>query len=475
MRAAACAFALFTTACAVGPNFHRPEAPRGDSFDARGDAKTTVEADGRTQKLVPGANVVADWWRLFGSTAVNATISRAVANNPNLEATRASLRRSKDLMRAGYGAFFPQADAQFGGAYQQVSALKFGQSTPPVDFGLYTLSGTISYTIDIWGGQRRQVESLAAQVDAARATLDGAYVMLCGNVISALVARAAYRAQADATREIVTLERDQLHVTEAQATGGTVPYANVLSIRSQIASTEALVPQLEQKADEQDHLVAALVGETPASFVAPRIALAEFALPTEVPVSLPSKLVRQRPDILIAEAQLHAANALIGVATAAMLPNITLSATAGANNTSLDNLFAPNGLFGSVGAGLTQPLFHGGTLANQRRAAVSARDQAFATYKQTVLAAFEQVADTLRALEHDAEQLKVAKEAVDAAEEASRLVEANYRSGIANYLQVIIANEQLVQAKITYLQSVAQRLQDTIALYVALGGGWWNA
>jgi NodT family efflux transporter outer membrane factor (OMF) lipoprotein len=467
-----CACAL--AGCAVGPNFHRPEAPKVDGYATRGDPTTTIEADGHAQTITRGADVVAGWWRLFGSDAASQTVARAIANNPNLEATRASLRRSKDLMRAGYGAFLPQVDAQLGGAYQQASALKFGQNTPASDFSLYTVGGTVSYAIDIWGGQRRQVESLAAQVDAAKYTLDGAYIVLCGNVISALVSRAMYRAQADATRAIVALEKDQLRVTEAQATGGTVPYANVLSIRSQIASTEALVPQLEQKSSEAEHLVAALVGEAPASWTPPDVKLADFTLPTNVPLSLPSKLVRQRPDILVAEAQLHSANAQIGVATAAMLPNITLSASGGANNTSLDNLFAANGLFGSVGAGLTTPLFHGGTLANQRRAAVDARDQALATYKQVVLAAFEQVADTLRALEHDAEQLEAEKEAVDSAEEASKLVEANYRSGIANYLQVIVANEQHAQAEIAYLQSVAQRFQDTIALYVALGGGWWN-
>ncbi len=475
MRSALVVGWLALTGCAVGPNFTRPEAPKITQYATGAEPTKTIDADGHVQRFDHGANLAADWWHLFGSAAVDALVARAIADNPSLEAARANLRHANNLMRAGYGVFFPQVDAKLGGAYQQVTPVLFnGQNQAPTDFALYTVSATVSYTLDIWGGQRRQVESLAAQLDAQRFTLFGTHVMICGNVVNALVARAGYRAQIEATKATVDLETEQLRITEAQASGGTVPFANVLAIRSQIAATEALVPQLQQKIDQSDHLIATLIGRAPAELTPSSVVLSDFTLPLDVPVSLPSKLVQQRPDILVAEAQLHSANALIGVATAAMLPNITLTANAGVNNTGLDTLFSPNGIFWGLGAGLTAPLFHGGTLLHQRRAAVDARDAALATYRQTVLAAFEQVADALRALEHDAEALRAQKDASDSAEEALHLFEANYRAGIANYLQVIVANEQYVQAKLVYLQAVAQRLQDTVALYVALGGGWWN-
>jgi NodT family efflux transporter outer membrane factor (OMF) lipoprotein len=466
---------IVVAGCSVGPNFQRPKAPSATQFTSGSQPDKTVAADGVTQRFEVGRNLVADWWRLFQSAQVDAVVSRAILRNPTLEAARASLRRSQNLMRAGYGAFFPQIDAQLGATYQQLSPLRFGQNQPAVDFALFTASATVSYTIDIWGGQRRQVEALGAQVEAQRYTLDGAFVMLCANVVDAMIARAGYQAQMDATRAVVDLEREQVRITEAQATGGTVPYANVLAIRSQTASTEALLPQLQLKIDQSNHLLAALVGEVPSAWSPPTVALDALSLPTDVPVSLPSKLVGQRPDILIAEALLHAANAQIGVATAAMLPNVTLSATGGWNNTGVNTLFDPGGAFWSLGGGLAQPIFHGGTLWHQRKAAIDARDQALFTYEQTVLTAFEQVADSLRALEHDAEIVKAQKEAAVTADEAVHLVEANYRAGIANYLQIIIANEQYLQAKIAYTQAAAQRMQDTVALYVALGGGWWSS
>ena len=218
-----------------------------------------------------------------------------------------------------------------------------------------------------------------------------------------------------------------------------------------------------------------LSGHAPSETQVAEIALERITLPADLPVTLPAQLVRQRPDILIAEAQLHSSNAAIGVATAAMLPNISLSGSLGANNTTLGSLFASSGQFWSLAAGLTTPIFHGGALNEQRKAAIAARDQSAAQYRYTVLTAFEQVADTLRALDHDAETLQADQDALDAASQASALIQANYQSGIATYLQVIIANEQYLQTKLALVQAVAQRLQDVVALYAALGGGWWDA
>jgi NodT family efflux transporter outer membrane factor (OMF) lipoprotein len=258
--------------------------------------------------------------------------------------------------------------------------------------------------------------------------------------------------------------------------GGTVPLSNVLSLQSQQASIAATLPSLEQKIDQAADLLAALTGTTPANWKeAERVVLSDLPLPEDLPLTLPSQLVRQRPDVLVAEAELHVANASIGVATAAMLPSFTLSAGFGVNNASAGNLFGSQSPFWSLGAGLTQPILEEGSLNYQRKAAIDARDAQAALYRQTVLAAFEQVADTLRGLHHDADTLAAQFDAVETAERAMRLIHANYQGGIATYLQVLTADVQYLQAKIGYVQAVAQRLQDTVALYVALGGGWWNA
>jgi len=260
-----------------------------------------------------------------------------------------------------------------------------------------------------------------------------------------------------------------------QAQSGTQPYANVLSMQSLIASTEASLPALQQKIDQSTHLLATLSGQAPSQWTGTAPRLEELVLPHDLPLSVPSELVRQRPDILSAEAALHASSANIGVATAAMFPSLTLNAGYGVNNTALGTLFSGQSAFWSLGAGLAGPLFDGGTLWFQRKAAIESYRQSAANYRETVLSAFEQVADDLRALEHDAQGLEAQTRAVSAAEEALRLVQVGYQSGISTYLQVLTADEQLQQARIAAIQLQAQRLQDTVALYAALGGGWWNA
>lgn len=463
---------LLGLGCAVGPDFHRPAVPADRGYTADPASSTTV-ADGKTQHFVEGERVAADWWRLLECPALDAIVVEAIAANPGLEAARASLRRSQDSLRAGYGVFLPQANLSAGASRQRYNPAP--GVLPASEFNLFSLSGSVSYALDIWGSARRQVEGLRAQVDEQRFALAGTYVMLAGNVVDAVIAQAAYRDEIAATTAAITLQREQLRITEAQAAGGTVPYANVLSIQSQIASAEAAVPSLEQKIDQAAHLLAALSGRTPAEWKQPRLVLSDLHLPSDVPVTLPSELVRQRPDILVAEANLHAANASIGVATAAMLPSLTLSAGYGVNGTAPGDLSSPSASLWNVAAALTQPLFRGGTLYYQRKAAVDARDQAAAEYRQTVLAAFQQVADSLRGLQHDADALAAQTEAVQSVEKALHLIQANYQAGIATYLQVLIADQQYLQSKTGYVAAVAARLQDSVALYVALGGGWWNA
>jgi NodT family efflux transporter outer membrane factor (OMF) lipoprotein len=403
---------------------------------------------------------------------LDSVMTEAFANNPTLQAAQASLRKSQDTLQAGYGVFFPQADASFAATRQRFSPVRFGSGVASSIFNLFTLSTTVSYAVDVFGGERRAVESLQAQVDFQHYTVLATYLTLSGNVVNAVIAQAAYGAQIQATEEFISLEQEQLRITATQAQAGTVPYANVLSIQSQLAATEATLPPLQQKLNQTDHLLATLVGRAPAEWRLPPVGLTDLTLPRDLPVTLPSELVRQRPDILAVEAELHSASAEIGVATAALFPSLLLSGTYGTNNTALPDLFTSNSGLWSVGANLSAPLFHGGTLWFQRKAAIEGYQQSLANYRQTVLSAFAQVADTLRALEHDAETLQAQSQALEAAEGALRLVQVNYQAGIVDYVQVLLADGQYHQAKLGYLQALAQRFQDTVALFVALGGGW---
>jgi NodT family efflux transporter outer membrane factor (OMF) lipoprotein len=340
-------------------------------------------------------------------------------------------------------------------------------------FNLFTSSGTISYALDVFGGKRRTVEGLRAQADSQRYVSKAAYLALSANVVNTSIARAAYAAQIRATEQLIESERQQLHLTEAQFRAGTAPYSTVLSMGSLIAANQALLAPLEQNVSQAEHLLATLEGVLPSKAALPEIDLAGLSLPVELPVSLPSELVNQRPDILSAEAQMHLASANIGIATAAMFPSFSLSGSYGGASTTLANLSAVS-KFWSIGPTATTPVFQGNSLWYARRAALDAYQQSQATYRQTVLGAFEQVADFLKALEHDAEALQAQVEAQRAAGEALSLLQANYRAGLVAYLDVLTADVQFHQATIAYLQAVAQRHQDTVALFVALGGGWWN-
>jgi NodT family efflux transporter outer membrane factor (OMF) lipoprotein len=457
--------------CALGPDFVRPAPPQVDRYTQGAEPSATLLADGQAQRFAKGARVPADWWRLFNCARLDAAIDEAIAGNQSLQAAQATLRQSEDYLRAGYGVFFPQLDASFDAAREKFSPARLGSSSPGSIFNLFTLSASVSYALDVFGGERRAVEGLQARVDTQRAVALGTYLTLSGNVVNTMVARAAYREEIQATGEIIELQREQVGLTETRASAGTVPYASVLSLQSQLASLEALLPPLKQKLSQSEHLLATLAGRAPAQWSAPQLELSDFTLPGELPVTLPSELVRQRPDILAAEAVLHGAGTAIGVTTAALFPRFTLNGSYGQNSTSMNGLFKDSGNFWSLGTDVTAPLFHGGTLWFNRKAAQEGYQQALAGYRQTVLAAFAQVADTLRALEHDAESVQAQSRALKAAEEALRLIQANYQAGLVDYLQILIATGQYQQARLGYIQAQAQRLQDSVALLVALGGG----
>jgi len=466
---------LLLVSCAVGPDFVRPKPPATERYTPQPTPPSTVQADGGAQRFDPTAHIAADWWRLFKSEQIDALVKEAIAGNPNLQAAQASLRQSQDNLRAGYGVFYPQVDAGAGASREKFTGATFGQSSTSSIFNLFTLSASVSYALDVFGGERRAVESLSAQADYQRYVALATYLTLVGNIVNTVIARAGYGDQVHATEELIALEKDQVHITQAQVTAGTATYASLFTLQSSIATIEATLPPLRQKLAQSEHLLATLTGHLPSDRALPAIDLGKLTLPTDLPVSLPSELVRQRPDILAAEAQLHTASANIGVATAAMFPRITLNGSFGQASNSGSTLLQSSNSVWSLAADVTAPVFHGGTLWYQRKAAIEAYQSALGNYRQSVLSAFEQVADTLRGLEHDAETLDAQSRAVLAAADALKLIQANYRAGLAGYLQVLVADTQYHLASIAYVQGRAQRFQDTTALYVALGGGWWNA
>ena len=460
--------------CTVGPDFVRPAPPESARYTREAAATNAISADGQSQHLVSGAVLIADWWKLFKSKRLDAVVRQAIANSPTLQSSEARLRQSQDNLLAGYGVFFPQVAVGADVRRERTAPSQQGAPASGSIFNLLTLSGTISYTLDVFGGERRAVEGLQAQADYQRYENKAAYLTLSANVVNTCIARAAYEAQIRVTEQLIDLESQQLHLTEVQVRAGTTPYANVLSVRSVIAANQALLAPLRQKLSQAEHLLATLEGVEPSMVTLPDIALAKLALPSDLPVSLPSELVRQRPDILSSEAQMHVASANIGVATASMFPSFSLNATYGAAGTSMGNLPAASGRFWSIGPSATIPVFQGGSLWYGRKAAIAAWQQSQASYRQIVLAAFAQVADSLKALEHDAESLQAQVEAQRAADEALKLLQVNYRAGLVAYLDVLAADVQVHTATFAYLQAVAHRHQDTVGLFVALGGGWWN-
>ena len=462
---------MVLTSCMVGPDFIKPKAPAVERYTQNALPNETMIADGLMQHFELGAKVNADWWRLFNSTQLNILVSKALANNLTLQSAQANLRQSQANLQAGYGVFFPQVDAGFTSVRQQFSPARFGNNSASTIFNLYTFSTTVSYTLDVFGGERRNVESLEAQKDLQRYTEQGTYLTLTGNIINAVIAKAAYQAEVETTEQWLALLQKQIKLTETQVSAGTVSYQAVVSLRSQLALVAATLPALKQKLNQTEHLQANLVGLTPADWQSPTIKLADLTLPLNLPVSLPSELVHQRPDILAAEAQLHSDSAKIGVATAGLFPNISLSGSFGYNNQSLLDLFMSKGNIWSMAANFAQPLFHGGTLWFGRKAAIATHEKSLAIYQQTVVSAFTQVADALSALQHDAEMVAAQKQSLEAADDALRLVTANYQAGLVNTQQVLIIESQRLQAKLAYLSAIAQRYQDTVAFFVALGGG----
>jgi NodT family efflux transporter outer membrane factor (OMF) lipoprotein len=464
--------------CAVGPDFKRPDAPAVRSYTEGTLPSETVSAPGTggsMQRFVHGADIPEQWWTLFRSETINALIVCGLENSPTLEAAKATLRVAQENWRAQYGSRFPAVGASFSASRQQISGASFGSSQVISPFDLFNASVNVTYMLDLFGGLTRQLEALQSQVDYQRYQLEAAQLALTSNIVTTALQEASLRAAIRASQEILAAQEKQLGITEGQFRLGGVAGVEVLAQRTLVAQTRATIPPLEKQLAQTRHLLAVLVGSFPGEATFPEIELDAMTLPEELPVSLPSGLVHQRPDILASEALLHAASAQVGVATANLYPQITLSAGAGLEAATFGELFNSNAAIWNFGGGLLQPLFQGGQLTARRRAAVAAFDQARAQYRETVLFAFQNVADVLRALEADARTLSAQKEAESAARGTLDLTREQYRMGGVSYLALLIAERQYQTAWIGLVRAQATRFADTAALFQALGGGWWNS
>ena len=471
--------ALALAGCAVGPDFRQPTAPPAGAYTATPLPAETASAPGTggaPQRFAPGSDIPAQWWELFRSAALDQVIRQALADNPTLAAAEARLREVRENRRAAFGALFPSVDANASVTRQKISGASFGQPRNDIaPFTLYNASVNVSYGLDLFGATRRGLEALQAQVDYQQYQLEGAYLTLASNIVTTAVQEASLRAQIRATQEILAAQEKQLALVEQQFQLGGVARTDVLAQRTQLAQTQATLAPLEKQLSQSRHLLAVLAGRFPGEAgVLPEFRLDGLNLPQELPVSLPSALVRQRPDIRASEELLHAASAQVGVATANLYPQITLTGSYGSQATKPENLFNTGTTVWSLAAGLLQPVFHGGELTAKRRAAVAAYDQAAEQYRGTVLQAFQNVADVLRALDDDARTLKAQADAEEAARDTLDLALQQFQLGAVSYLTLLNAERQHQQARLNLAQAQAARYADTAALFQALGGGWWN-
>lgn len=412
---------------------------------------------------------------MFGSSALNELVEAALKANPDLQTAEAALRVAQENLAATRGGFFPSVDASHTSTRQQVAdALASPLSSNAFLYTLHTPQLTVSYAPDVFGGTRRQVESAAAQVDVARFQREAAYLTLTSNVVNAAIQEASLRAQVKVTREAVKVATRLLDATRKQQQTGQLGAADVAAQESALAQIEATLPPLEKQLAQQRDLITVLAGRYPRDEIAQTFELEQLRLPAELPLSLPSQLVEQRPDIRAAEAQLHAASAQIGVAVAARLPSITLTANAGSSAEAFRDLFTSGTGFWALTGGLTMPLFRGGTLLHQQRAAEAAYDQAASQYRSTVLTAFQNVADTLHAIEADARALQTAHKAEQAARRSLTIAQRQLTLGMIGMPAVLQAEQAYQQALVSGAQARAGRFTDSVVLLQALGGGWWN-
>ena len=474
---ATCAL-LLTAGCAAGPRFKRPAAPDVGGYTPAPISTTSSTSNvggGEAQHLVEGQDIPGEWWTLFHSKPLNDLIERSLKANPDVKAAQAALIVARENMLAQRGAYYPSVSSGFSASRAKTSAdISPATNTSALNYSLYTPQVSVSYVPDVFGLNRRTVESWQAQEQQARFALAATHITLTSNVAAAAIQEAQLRGQTDATHELITINTNMLHILREQYAKGYASELDVAAQESQLAQVAATLPPLLKQLAQQRDLLAALSGGFPNQDLIERFELSSLQLPQELPVSLPSQLVEQRPDVRQAEENLHSASAQIGIARANRLPSFALTANAGSMAVVLTHLVSGGTGFWDIAAGVTQPIFDGGTLKHRERAARAAYTEADEQYRSTVLTAFQNVADSLNALRQDADALKAAAAAKDAASVSLDLTKKQLEAGYANYLALLSAEQAYQQARINLVQAQSNRYADTAALFQALGGGWWN-
>jgi len=487
-------YVALASSCAVGPSFHPPTAPANAGYTATPLPESSTAAPvhgGEPQRLINDRDIPFEWWQLFQSSPLNALVTRSFEANPTVPAARAALAQAQELVRAQRGFYYPTVAAGFQGERVKVAGNNTQSSSlgiqangnnlgqplqpaVPLFYTFYTAGLTVGFVPDVFGANRRQVESLAAQRDAQRFALEATYITLASNVVAAAIQEASLRAQIAATRQIIAAEEKSLQILRDQLQLGFAMRIDVAAQEAALAQAETSLPPLQEQFEQTRDLIRALAGNLPNQDVPETFELDALELPPQLPLSLPAKLIEQRPDVRAAEAQLHAANAQVGVAVAAMLPQFSISGTLGGAADQIPWLFRTGGSFWTMVGGVSQPVFEGGTLLHTKRAAEAALKQAATQYQSTVIAAYQNVSDTLHASISDAEALVGAVEAENAAKVTYDLTRRQLEAGYANYLALLSAEAAYNQALLTRIQAQATRYGDSIALFQALGGGWWN-
>jgi NodT family efflux transporter outer membrane factor (OMF) lipoprotein len=481
LRGVASLSVLLLAACAVGPDFQRPDAPGVSQYTPGtplAETSSAKVAGGAAQRIQNGRDIPGDWWRVFRSDSLDRLIAEALRANPDLQAAQASLRQAQENVAAGQGALFPTITGSSSATRQQSNSTGTsttgGTRTVTSVFNVTSASLDVSYDLDVFGGTRRNIESLQAQADFEQFQLEASYLTISSNVVVAAIQEASLRAQIDATQDIIKTQRSFLGILQQQFAAGGISQADVASQQAVVAQTEATLPPLQKQLAQQRNQLAVFLGRFPSEISGDDFQLSSLQLPTDLPLSLPSKLVEQRPDIRSSEAQLHAASAKIGVAIANMLPQISLSASYGSSASSFGDLFSPGTVAWSLAGSIVQTIFDGGTLLHDKRAAEAGFDVAAAQYRSTVLSSFEDVANALHAIQFDADTLKAQLAAEQAAQRSLTIARSQFQAGATDYATVLTAQTNLLNARISRIQAQAARLSDTAALFQALGGGWWN-
>lgn len=462
--------------CAAGPNFVRPAAPSVAAYTSEKAAPNLAPSSGEpSQRLVVNQAIPAAWWQLFRSPELDDVVRQAIAGSPTIEAAKARLSQAQQAVLQARGGYYPQIDVAASAERQKGPPIALGIRPThdfPAPFNLYALGPTVSFMPDVFGLTARGVEQRQALAENQLYQLAAAQLAVTGNAVTAALTIASVRLQIDAIEAIVADDEKTLALVQQRFEAGKAARTDVLTAETQLANDSTRLPPLEQQLAAAQDALAILVGKSPAEWTPPAFALADFTLPADLPISLPSALVRQRPDILAAEAQLHASSAAIGVATAQMYPSFPLSASLGTAALETTSLFGGSSVVWTLVSGLTAPIFHGGALAAQKEGAIDAFHASLATYRQTVLLSFGQVADTLRALGHDAELVKAARSALDTSDASLGLQRVSYAAGKIDGLRLLGSERSYQQARLGYARAKAQRYLDSALLLVAMGGGW---